>query len=177
MAAAVFGQNVTSLGEYAKALRAGPHPKAAANRRFDNDNLPRQTTISVLGEKPVANKVQEAAESAEPAQSEGTTAPDEPAVRLAAYVEWQKKIAEQKQAIEMLSRELDVLQRELSLRVAQYYGDAGYQLQNSAQWYKQNMEYQRNIAEKQQAMTTAKQKLDDLQEEARKAGVPAGMRE
>ena len=76
-----------------------------------------------------------------------------------------------------MGRELDVLQREYKLRVADMYADAGNRLRNSADWDKQDAQYKQQLADKQQALDDAKQKLDDLQEEARKAGVPSSVRE
>ena len=57
------------------------------------------------------------------------------------------------------------------------YADAGNRMRNSADWDKQEAEYKQKIADKQKAVEDAKQKLDDMQEDARKAGVPASMRE
>jgi hypothetical protein len=76
-----------------------------------------------------------------------------------------------------VARELDVLQREYQLRAAAMYGDAGNRLRNQTDWDKQDAQYKQNIADKQKALDDAKQKLDDMQEEARKAGVPSNVRE
>jgi hypothetical protein len=169
-----YPQQAVPLGEYAKTLREQTHSKAAANHRFDNDNLPRETNISVIGEKPATP---ETAPEAEGAASTPATPGDEMAARKAAYTDWQKRIAEQKQSIELLSREVEVLKRELNLKAAQYYGNASAQLQHSAQWYKQSADDQQQIADKEKALAAAKSSLADLQEQARKAGVPAAMRD
>ncbi len=57
------------------------------------------------------------------------------------------------------------------------YGDAGTRFRNSADWDKQDTQYKQQIADKQKAVEDAKQKLDDMQEDARKAGVPPSVRE
>jgi hypothetical protein len=57
------------------------------------------------------------------------------------------------------------------------YADAGNRLRNQADWDKQDAQYKQQIADKQKAVEDAKQKLEDLQEEARKAGAPASVRE
>ena len=75
----------------------------------------------------------------------------------------------------MLARELDVLQREYQIRAAAMYADAGNRMRNSADWDKQDAQYKQQIADKQKSVDEAKQKLDDLQEDARKAGVPASV--
>jgi hypothetical protein len=70
-----------------------------------------------------------------------------------------------------------VLQREYQLRAAAIYADAGNRMRNSADWDKQDAQYKQQIADKQKALDEAKQKLDDLDEEARKAGAPSSVRE
>jgi hypothetical protein len=57
------------------------------------------------------------------------------------------------------------------------YGDVGSRLRNSAEWDKQDAQYKQQIADKQKALDEAKQKLEDLQEQARKAGAPSSVRE
>jgi hypothetical protein len=57
------------------------------------------------------------------------------------------------------------------------YGDVGNRLRNETNWDKQDAQYKQQIADKQKALDDAKQKLEDMQEEARKAGVPASVRE
>ena len=77
----------------------------------------------------------------------------------------------------MLGREFDVLQREYQIRAAAMYADAGNRMRNSADWDKQDTQYKQQIADKQKSLDDAKQKLEDLQEEARKAGASASARE
>ena len=102
---------------------------------------------------------------------------DEQAKKQAGWKAWQEKLTAQKNSIDLASRELDVLQREYQLRAAAMYADAGNRIRNSGQWDKQDAEYKQKIADKQKAVDDAKQKLEDMQEEARKDGVPAAMRE
>jgi hypothetical protein len=55
------------------------------------------------------------------------------------------------------------------------YADAGNRLRNQLPWDKEDADYKQKIADKQKALEDAKQKLTDMQEEARKAGVPSNM--
>jgi Skp family chaperone for outer membrane proteins len=57
------------------------------------------------------------------------------------------------------------------------YADVGNRMRNAAQWDKEDAEYKQKIADKQKALDDAKQKLEDIQEEARKAGTPSSIRE
>ena len=192
----------SSLGDYARQVRKDPggttKPKV-----FDNDNLPREDKLSVVGQTPATTTVNNPAqtdstapaEAAKPASDNktetqdkaataakvpsgaATTAAEDDANKATADKQWADKIASQKDQIDLLGRELDVLQREYQIRAAAMYADAGNRMRNSADWDKQDTQYKQQIADKQKALDDAKQKLEDLQEDARKAGVPASARE
>ena len=106
-----------------------------------------------------------------------TPTDDEQTKKQAAWKGWQDKLKAQKGQIDLASRELDVTQREYQLRAAAMYADAGNRLRNSTQWDKEETQYKQQIADKQKAVDDAKQKLADMQEDARKDGVPASMME
>jgi hypothetical protein len=179
----------SSLGEYARQVRKDPGgtPKPKV---FDNDNLPREDKLSVVGQ-PVAppasvsdsegatsNDAKAGTSSPEKAPLTSTPkAPDEEKTKEAAAKQWADKLAAQKDQIDLLGRELDVLQREYQIRAAAMYADAGNRMRNSGDWDKQDAQYKQQIADKQKAVEEAKQKLEDMQEDARKAGVPASVRE
>jgi hypothetical protein len=91
--------------------------------------------------------------------------------------EWKQKFAEQQHQVDLLTRELDVTQREYRLRAAAFYADAGNRLRNQGSWDKEDAQYKQDVAKKQKALDDAKKALDDLKEQARKAGVPAKLRQ
>ena len=177
----------SSLGDYARQVRKDPQAKAKP-KVFDNDNLPNDNKLSIVGPAP-------AADAAAPAPTTGTSEAPKPAAeptpadktaksleasdaeKAAATKQWTDKMTAQKEQIDLLARELDVLQREYQVRAAAMYADAGNRMRNSGDWDKQDAQYKQQIADKQKALDDAKQKLDDLEEEARKAGVPSAMRE
>jgi hypothetical protein len=181
----------TSLGDYARKVRKEPDTVKAKPKVFDNDSLPKDDKLSIVGQPaaiaaatpadagektsgPSAGKAAARAES-KPKESSKESSEDEQAKKEAAWKEWQSKVTAQKDQILLASRELDVLQREYQLRAAAMYADAGNRIRNSADWDKQDAEYKQKIADKQKAVEDAKQKLADMQEEARKAGVPSSM--
>ncbi len=229
----------SSLGDYARQVRKAPAPK---QKVFDNDNLPKDTKLSIIGPAPAAegsttensgeaktadstnatpaageNKAapsgdskapadaksasdtkspadsKSAAEEKAPLKSEAKPADDKApksttktsaeeetekeAARQAAIKQWEDRLTAQKEQIDLLGRELNVLQREYQIRAAAMYADAGNRIRNQADWDKQDADYKQQIADKQKALDDAKQKLDDMQEDARKAGVPASARE
>jgi hypothetical protein len=160
------------LGDYARRVRKDPAAAKAKPKVFDNDNLPTEDKLSIVGQPVAANA------SPNPASDKDKDAAktdDDQAKREAAWKDWQNKLAAQKATIDLSARELDVLQREYQLRAAAMYGDVGNRIRNSAQWDKQDAEYKEKIADKQKAVDEGKHKLDDMKEEARKAGVPSGM--
>jgi hypothetical protein len=189
----------SSLGNYARQIRKDPGAKTTP-KVFDNDNLPREDKLSVIGQAPApagdnstetkAAESESAPASDAKAGTEGKTgaeqkapltstakAPGDQTNKEAAAKQWADKLTAQREQIDLLARELDVLQREYQLRAAAIYADAGNRMRNSADWDKQDAQYKQQIADKQKALDEAKQKLDDLEEEARKAGAPSSVRE
>lgn len=172
----VSGAAAQSLGEVARSARKRKAHLSSASHHYDNDNLPKTDHLSVVGPAPAsdANAAAPAAEANN--QVQAATAPPNaksgsPEERQKASDEWKKKIDAQKQKLESLSHDLDIAQREYRLRAAVMYADAGNRLRNAATWDKEDAQYKQQIADKEKAVSTAKQELDDLQEQARKAGV------
>jgi hypothetical protein len=163
------GTSSSSLGDYARKIRKDNGTKEKA-KVFDNDNLPTQDKLSVVGQKQDSAA---AAENTSDNKNDATKTGDD--ANKAQWKEWQGKLSAEKDEIGLASRELDVLQREYELRAAAMYGDAGNRLRNEGQWDKQDADYKQKIADKQKAIEDAKSKLSDMQEDARKAGVPNSM--
>ena len=88
--------------------------------------------------------------------------------------QWRDKISAQSEKIAVLERELDVLQREGRMRASNYYGDAGNRLRNPKQYADDDRKYRDDIAAKQKAIDDAKTELENMREEARKAGASGG---
>ncbi len=183
--------NAQSLGDYARSVRKQKIQPAPTSRHYDNDNLPKDQQLNVVGPQPSTAPGEQAADAtpsnaanaattatpsnaADAATTRGggkdqkTTAAED---RKKAAEELQKKIDEKKQKIEALSHELDLLQREYKLRAAAFYADAGNRLRDPGRWDKEDAQYRQDIADKQKALDAARSDLDSLQEEARKAGI------
>jgi hypothetical protein len=170
-----------SLADYARSVRKDKKPTTP--KQFDNDNLPKTDKLSVVGN---ATESAAATPLADAGADQGAADPNKPAVikpgdsvedRQKVFDEWKGKIDEQKDDINLVSRELDVLQREYRLRAAAFYADAGNRMRDSKDWDKEDRQYKEQIADKQKAVDEAKQKLEQLQENARKSGVPTSSRE
>jgi len=179
------------LGDYARAARKDKKP--ASGKQFDNDNLPMDDKLSVVGSAGAAGDQagaaggdQSAANGGQDTGQANKQAADKPAgiqpgeskeERQKTYDAWKDRLTAQKEKMDLLARELDVEQREYKLRAAAMYGDVGNRLRNSSAWDKEDADYKQKVTEKQKAFDAAKQELDDMKEEARKAGVPSSVRE
>ena len=178
MLAASAVQAQQPLGDYARTVRKDKEkdPKTSV-KKYDNDNLPVNDKLSIVGNAPAEEPAAGAAPAA-PANANAAAKPaDSVADKQKVADEWKNKIATQKDQISLMSSELDVAQREYRLRAAAMYADAGNRLRNQASWDKEDAQYKQQIAQKQKALDDAKQKLSAMQEEARHAGVPASARQ
>jgi hypothetical protein len=167
------------LGDYARKVRKDPGAPKPKPKVFDNDNIPTNDKLSVVGPAPASTTAdasdKSTADSKDAAAKPTASADEELARKKAIWKGWQDKLSAQKDSIDLAGRELDVLTREYQLRAAVVYADVGNRMRNSTQWDKEDADYKQKIADKQKAVEEAKQKLEDLKEEARKAGVPSAM--
>ena len=178
--AATSNPQEPSLGTYARNARKDK--KQDAVKKWDNDNLPREDKLSVVGDassaanspaKPQDATLPQAAAADEmPKMTPGQSDED----RQKVIDQWQRKLSEQRAQINSLNHDLDLNQREYRVHSAEYYNDPAVRL-NQAQWGKDQSDYKQKLADQQKAVDEAKQKFNDLQEEARRAGVPNSVRE
>lgn len=186
--ATLAGAQSQPLGDYARSVRKQDKPAAA--KKYDNDNLPATDKISIVGnatDSSGAEDANPAPDATTPTTADGATVStpeaqdaakkDDSSDRQKAYDDWKNKISDQQSKVDLLSRELDVTQREYRLRAAAFYADAGNRLRNQGSWDKQDAQYKQELAQKQKAVDDAKKGLDDMKEQARKAGVPAKLRQ
>jgi hypothetical protein len=175
------------LGDYARAVRKDKKPATA--KQFDNDNLPADNTLNIVGKAETsgdaksADRTQAAADGGADADKKAESKPpsiqpgESAEERQKTYDAWKDRLADQKAKVDLLNREFDVEQREYQLRAAAMYADAGNRLRNSGNWDKEDADYKQKIEQKKKALDDAKKDLDDMQEDARKAGVPSSVRE
>lgn len=180
--AAIFvaSAGAQSLADIAKQTRNWQKNNPNA-KVIDNDVIP--SVVDISSSAPVATATDSsAAKKSETGGNQDATAKEEnkTASEKAAESEqdqknisaWKKQINDEKKEINQLERELNVAQREAGLHAAVYYSDAGTMLRDSAKFAEDSRKLQAEIDNKTAALAAARQKLTDLQEEARKAGVP-----
>lgn len=191
-----------SLGDYARATKK-TNPPAPGNSRkvvYDNDNMPKTTSISVVGETGQAasdekgaketkdGDDQDKAKNADDAVKTDAPKPEEKSgekkdeaqlkagqsseERQKALDAWKDKLAAQQDKINLLSRELDVLQREHQLKAAEFYANTARRTQNPNGFSGDDAKFKQQIADKQKQVDDAKAKLSSLQDEAHRAGAP-----
>jgi len=162
-----------SLGDVARANRAKKH--ASATTKLDDDSFARSTAPAA---EPAA-KPDTDAKKTDDKTTDGKDADAKDAKKDAAEAQKQKndqlkgQIDAQKKEIATLQRELDIAERESRLRAAAYYADAGVMLRDQAKFAEDSRKAQSEIDTKKQALSAAQEKLADLQEQARKAGLPS----
>lgn len=170
-----------SLGDVARQnRRAKQMNKKSAAHVFTNDDIP---SVPVIREKPATPQSPAAAEGAasEEKAAEGQAAaaankPAEEAKKGEAPEQSQKSkdayrasIEEAKKTVTLLERELNVAQREHQIQTAVFYTDAGSRLRDPKDWTDKQKGFQDEMAAKTKALEDAKQKLQDLEEQARKS--------
>lgn len=188
-----------SLGDYARSVRKKNTQDTKAAKVFDNDNLPNSTinTVGTTSKTDAAPaKDQDASKpadanpedkSADPnsqpnakdknpsdqKSQDGADAKKKPSDeikpgqsledRRAAYDVWRKRIDEQKQKVDQLARDLDDFQH--------------HALMPQVDDWTANVKYKQGIIDRQKALDAARTELSDLQDKARRSGVPASVAE
>jgi hypothetical protein len=166
---AVGGAAAQSLGDAARAARKNKPEPSPSTRHYDNDNLPTNETLSIVGPAPAAETATAGTTTTAAAAAPGATNPDKEKKKVAD--EWKEKLDKQKQKIDALSKDLDLEQREFRLKEANFYADGSARIQNAAQFDKDGAQTKSDIEDKQKAIEAAKQEYDEMQEQARKAGI------
>jgi hypothetical protein len=149
---------------------------AKAPKVYDNDNLPSADVVNIVGSVPHETSNSNSglgtnlgAESDNNRKNKKDVAEIKVGQSLTerqeVYKHWEKRIAKRAAAVEQLTRELDELKRNAPMSVAILH-----------LWPDDQM-YLQVVRAKQDALDQAKANLSDLQEEARKAGVPSSFRD
>jgi hypothetical protein len=156
-----------SLGDYARTLKKNKSQATKpAGTVYDNDNLPSTTSLSVVGANSDSTGAAASTPAANTAQQQNGDDPSKVKAgqsvenRQKAYDSWKQKIDAQKQKIDQLAHDLD---------------DAKNKPQPTVAVWPYNTDYQKGVDEKQKALDEARAQLDQMQEDARKQGVPSSV--
>lgn len=158
------GAPAQSLGDYARSMRKDKtETNAPPTRHYDNDNLPTDQKLSIVGPTETAGNSGGDKAAAAPADTKADAEKKKTGL--------QSKIDEQKDKVDSLNHEVELQQREYRVHAAEYYSDAGNRLRDPVQFDKDNAKYKAEIEAKQKELDAARQQFDDLQEQGRKAGL------
>jgi hypothetical protein len=175
VSALAISAHAQSLGEAAREQRANK-PEAPQTKVYTNDNLPTSGGITVVGSQSAAAPAPTTTAKGASTSTAAAAAPSAADTQKAAD-KLKADVQAQKDEISRLQRELDISTREWKLRQAAYYADAGNQLRDPKAWADKERKYNDETSQKQQALADAKQKLEDIQEQARKSGLPSSAAE
>jgi hypothetical protein len=168
-----------SLGDYARAARKNKAQETKSTPKvYDNDNIAPATSINVVGEPsaPATDSAKSSDSSAAttgnanaPADSQ-TPKNDAPKItpgqsredRQKVFDSWKQRLDDQRTKIDQLSQEISTLQKVTT----------GSELTGLS-----DQQYAQSLGEKEKALEDAKASLIDMEEEARKAGVPSSVTE
>ncbi|MGZ4789242.1 MAG: hypothetical protein ACXVZX_12050 [Terriglobales bacterium] len=166
----------TSLADAARQAKAEKNA-APAKHVYTNDDI---VTPAPAAEKaPAETKAAEPSADAKADANEGDAkagskdkkdAKEDAAAKATALKE---KIAQQKKAIADQEKDISIMEREHQIRVAEYYADAGTQLRTGEKWFQDEKKYEQDLDAKKKALSDAKVQLDELSDQARKAGAPS----
>ena len=182
--AGVAAAQSDSLAEAARKHKQQQAGKPVAAKVYTNDNLPATETISTVG-APASDAAASApvdgqavsADGSTPAAKDGAKPADDNKARQKTWEGWREKIEKQKAAVEQMQKENDEIDRQYKLTSGNYYNSAQQRLFDGAAMAKEDAAYTQQMEQKKKAIEDAKQKIEDLQEGARRAGVPSGYRD
>ncbi len=171
---AISVQAQTTIADIARQERAKKLPRNPNTRVYTNEslNLKPVSDTTVSDAKIASNSDAKAAAGSDVKAGDAKDAAKQDDGKK--LEEIRSQIAQQKQEITQIQREIDVAEREAKLRAAQYYGDAGAKLRDEKNYLEADRKAKADVAAKQQSLAQAQQKLAQLEEAARRAGVPAG---
>lgn len=160
--------NSQSLGDYARALKQSKtHVTKPASTVYDNDNLPSATSVNVVGASANGSGNASSGNTTETSAAQQQNQDDPSKVttgqsvqdRQKAYDSWKQKIDAQKEKIDQLSHDLDQAKNHPASTT-------------TVPVWPYNTDYQKDVTDKQKALDQAKAELDQMQDDARKQGVP-----
>lgn len=165
-----IGAYAQSLGDAARQNRKQPKPQAS--KTYTDEDVrsvetPAETTEEKKASDEKKSETTEASSIVKTAEADKNDT-DDPA---RAEQKWKAQFAEQQQKVSRLEKEQQLADREHKLRAAVFYADAGARLRDDKKWAEEERKHKNEMSKLEQDLKTAKEKLDQIREDARKAGV------
>jgi hypothetical protein len=163
-----------SLGDYARAVKKTQSAKPPAKVIYTNDNLPDDGSLSVVGKPADASADQDKDQAKDTDKDKDALKPGQTSTEHdQALAALKAKLDEQKSKVDLLTRELAVLQGEYQLKATNFANNPQQRVQNPGGFDVEGAKYKQEIADKQKDLDAAKTKLAAMDEDGRKSGAPA----
>ena len=168
---------VDALAAAARKAREQKKDQPKPAKVWDNDSLPKQGELNVVGDTGSNDRNAEAGEASDsqpaPAEAGAQAAPssEDAAAEAKRKAEISSEIAQTKDQLQSLNTDLDILARKYALDQQSYYGETGYASDKAGAAKLKDEENQ--IADKKQAIADAQKKIDDLTRQLNESKAPA----
>ncbi|HEU5401098.1 MAG TPA: hypothetical protein VFU86_07060 [Terriglobales bacterium] len=172
LAATALASAQESLGDVARQERAKPKPQAA--KVVTNDDLPSAKNedvddeASADSEEKKSDTDKDGTDKKAKSKKDGPLTADE---RIKQIEMWKSKIAAQESKVQGLDQQVQQIDRDYRLRMSAYYADLGMRLRDEGHWADEEKKYHEQIAIKQKERDAERDKLEDMKDEARRAGI------
>ena len=166
-----------SLAEVARETRNAPHPRAT--KVITNDDIPSVDTMSTASapEKDSAKATDDKTASKGESKAGVTTKAGSatPAKKDSEQEKsdagWNDRYSQQQEKISLLEREVKVSEQEYRQKQLAHLADANARVNNQQQYAEAEKLDEEDIAQKKEKLNAERQKLSDMEEDARHAGV------
>ena len=175
-ASLLAAQSLADIARKEQAKKGAPKSsKVITNDDLDNlKKTPGQITTA-SGNSSATPKDEKSSDSADDSKNDGAKdnaqKTDSAEDKQTLEATWKAKFSDQKSKIDLLQREIDVMEREQRLRTTMYYTDAGNKLRDSKQFTQQQQKLNDDLDKKKKELDEAKTELEKMKEDARKLGL------
>jgi len=158
-----------SLADVARETRNAPH--ARAKRVVTNDEIPSVDTMSTASASAKDSGEATDDKTASKGESKAGVAAKAGSAMPKSDAAWNDKFSQQQEKISLLERELKVSEQEYRQKQLAHLADVNARVNNQQQYAEADKLDEEDIAQKKEKLNAERQKLSDMQEDARHAGV------
>lgn len=158
-----------TLADRARELRKQKRTPAANEKVYTNESLSLRPAPSITETKP-----SDAKDAKTPAADEGEDAPSPEEEKAALAADFRARITKAQGELATLQREVNIAQRENQIQTAQFYADAGNRLRDERKFAEEQKRIIADLQDKQRKITETQALIEQLRDQARRAGIPPG---
>lgn len=158
-----------SLADRARELRKQKRTPAANEKVYTNESLSLRPAPSISETKPT-----DAKDAKTSAAEEGEDAPTPEEQKAALAADFRARITKAQGELATLQREVNIATRENQIQTAQFYADAGNRLRDEKKFAEEQRRILADVQDKQRKITETQALIEQLRDQARRAGLPPG---